>query len=150
MLGSGRQAAAVDLSTEMVAVGVIESSWGVGDRRLRWMELANSSTEAAAVGVVESSWGVGGRWQWWIRRQRWWQWVWWSRAGEWEAGGGGGSVDRDGSSWCGGVKLSSLMKVAVVVDLSTEMAAVGVIESTLGVSGRRWWWICRQRQWQWV
>ena len=74
--------------------------------------------------------------------------MWWSRSAESYAGGGGGSVDRDGGSGCDGVelgirrqaaavdsddrdggsgcdgvKLGSLTKAAAV-DASTETAAV--------------------------
>ena len=45
-----------------------------------------------------------------------------------EAGGGGGSVDRDGGSGFGGVVLASMRQLAVV-DLSTETAAVTLVAS---------------------
>ena len=51
------------------------------------------------------------------------QWVWWSRADDSGEGGGGdgGSVDKDGVSECGAVKLASVAK-AVVVHLCIQTA----------------------------
>ena len=99
--------------------GVVLASW-------RQVAAVDLSTETAAVGVVESCWRAASRWRRWICRQRRRQWLWWSRAGELEAGGGGGSVDRDGGSWCFDVMLVSLRQEAVV-DLSTETAAVTLV-----------------------
>ena len=135
----GVKAAAVDLSTQSVSVGVVESSrreW-----RNRQAAVLDLSTQSASVGVVESSWRVwcgcaavelasavrvafmdlstktASSWRRWICRHSRRQWVWCSRAGDCGEGGGGGSVDRDG------VK-------AAAVDLSLQSASVGVVQSS--------------------
>ena len=109
----------------------------------------DASTDMAAVGVVESSCPVE-RWRrWWIGRQRQWQWVWWSQAGVFDNCNSCGCVDSDHGSGCGGVELLSVMQPAAVDALTVTMA-VGVVESSCRVGRRRRWWMRRQRRRQWV
>ena len=111
-------------------IGVNLASWAVA-------AAADLSTETAAVGVLKSRWRVGGSGHW------------WSRAGESEAGGGGGSVDRDGGSGFVGLELAS-RAMAAAVDGPTWTAAVGELESCWPVGRRRRRWIRRQSRRQWV
>ena len=99
------------------------------------------STEMAPVCVVQPRWRVGQRcWRLWILRQRRRQWVCRSHSGESDEGGcGGASVDTDGVGECSAVSLASRTK-AVAVDALTETSSVGVVQSRW--RRRRRCWCC--------
>ena len=129
---------AVDLSTQSVSVGVVQSSRREWQKLLRWIcrqrrrqcgcggsfdtDTASGcgAVEQASVlkaAAVDLSTETASRQRQWICRHSRCQWVWSSRAGECGEGGSSGSVDRDGVN-------------VAAVDLLTQTVPVDVVQSS--------------------